>query len=402
MTQTTTQKIPTGYKQTEIGVIPEDWDVKKLGDVSDIIMGQSPLSEFYNIKGDGLPLIQGNADIKNRKTIIRTYTSSIIKRGRSGDIIMSVRAPVGEVSSAIFECCLGRGVCAIRFPNKYLYHYLIFFEKAWARFSTGSTFDSVNSAQVKEVLIPIPTFKSEQTAIATVLSDADALIEKLEKLIAKKKAVKQSAMQQLLTGKHRLPGFSGEWEVKKLGKIGEIVTGNTPSTKINEYWGGNIPWITPTDIGESKNIYNSEREITPLAFQISRKLPANTLLVTCIASIGKNVILRRSGACNQQINAIIPNYDHDVDFLYYLIENNKSYLLSKAGITATLIISKKEFLEIEFKVPKNKNEQTAIATVLSDMDAEIERLENKLAKYQQIKTGMMQQLLTGKIRLVKN
>lgn len=167
-------------------------------------MGQSPLSKFYNAEGKGLPLVQGNADVKNRKTIIRSFTSFITKRGRVGDIIMSVRAPVGEISKATFDCCLGRGVCAIRFCNEYLYHYLIFFENSWAKFSTGSTFDSVNSAQVKDLEIPIPKSHTEQTRIAQILSDMDTEIKALENKLDKYKMLKQGMMQNLLTGKIRL------------------------------------------------------------------------------------------------------------------------------------------------------------------------------------------------------
>ncbi len=181
----------------------EGWEVKNLGEIALVTMGQSPLSLFYNSKGNGLPLIQGNADIKNRKTIIRFYTSMITKKGKIGDIIMSVRAPVGEISKASFECCIGRGVCSISYENDFLYHYLIFFEKSWTKLSTGSTFDSVNSKQVKELEIPFPSIQ-EQTRIATILSDMDAELEKLEEKLAKAKQVKQGMMQELLTGRVRL------------------------------------------------------------------------------------------------------------------------------------------------------------------------------------------------------
>jgi len=189
-----------------------------------------------------------------------------------------------------------------------------------------------------------------------------------------------------------------DWEVKRLRDVGEIITGSTPPIQIKEYWNGLIPWITPTDISNKKDIYNSEREISFLGLQVIRKLPANTLLVTCIASIGKNAILRADGACNQQINAIIPSNDYNVDFLYYLIENSKQYLLGSAGITATLMISKKDFSEITFSIPNNP-EQTAIATALSDTDALIEKLTNLIEKKKNIKQGTMQELLTGKRRL---
>jgi type I restriction enzyme S subunit len=180
------------------------WEVKKLGELAFVNMGQSPLSQFYNSEAIGLPLVQGNADVENRKTIIRFYTSMITKKGKVGDIIMSVRAPVGEISKATFDCCLGRGVCSISFDNEYLYHYLIYFEKSWAKLSTGSTFDSVNSKQVKELEIPIPKSKEEQTRIANILSDMDAEITALETKLEKYKNVKLGMMQNLLTGKIRL------------------------------------------------------------------------------------------------------------------------------------------------------------------------------------------------------
>ena len=178
--------------------------MRRLGDVAEIVMGQSPSSSHYNNKGDGLPLIQGNADIANRKTIKRVFTTEITKRGRRGDILMSVRAPVGEISRAIFDVCLGRGVCAIRYANDFLYHSLIAKESTWAKLSKGSTFDSVNSTDVKAFKIGLPIEYEEQIAIATIFSDMDAEIAALEAKLAKARQVKQGMMQELLTGKTRL------------------------------------------------------------------------------------------------------------------------------------------------------------------------------------------------------
>jgi type I restriction enzyme S subunit len=175
-----------------------------LGDVAEIVMGQSPISQFYNTKGKGLPLIQGNADIINRKTVKRVFTEQITKRGYTGDILLSVRAPVGHVGRATFDICLGRGVCAIRYPNDYLYYYLIFLEPAWEKFSKGSTFDSVNSADISAVEISLPEDENEQRAIAAVLTDMDAEIAALEARREKVRQVKQGMMQVLLTGKVRL------------------------------------------------------------------------------------------------------------------------------------------------------------------------------------------------------
>ncbi len=196
------QELLTGKKR--LPGFSGEWEVKRLGDVAEIVMGQSPSSRHYNRKGDGLPLIQGNADISDRKTIRRVFTTEITRRGRCGDILMSVRAPVGEVSRAVFDVCLGRGVCAIRFPNDFLYHALIAKEATWARLSKGSTFDSVNSTDVKVFGIELPKHEAEQTAIAAILSDMDAEIAALEAKLVKACQLKQGMMQELLTGRIRL------------------------------------------------------------------------------------------------------------------------------------------------------------------------------------------------------
>ena len=182
----------------------EGWEVKKLGEVCNVNMGQSPLSEYYNKKSIGMPLIQGNADIENRKTIIRTYTSMITKRGKKDDIIMSVRAPVGEIAKATFDCCLGRGVCAISYKNEYIYHYLINIENTWSNISSGSTFDSVTSKQVNDLNIYIPKSELKQIEIATILSDMDLELGALSGKLAKLRAMKLGMMQELLTGRIRL------------------------------------------------------------------------------------------------------------------------------------------------------------------------------------------------------
>jgi type I restriction enzyme S subunit len=181
-----------------------EWGVKKLGEIAEVTMGQSPSSYNYNKQARGLPLIQGNADIKNRETAPRTFTTQITKRGFNGDILMTVRAPVGEVSKANIDVCLGRGVCAIRFPNNFLYHFLVFLEPAWAKHSKGSTFDSVNGDDIKAVDIHLPCESSEQNAIADVLSEMDAELAALEARRDKTRELKQGMMQELLTGRIRL------------------------------------------------------------------------------------------------------------------------------------------------------------------------------------------------------
>lgn len=195
------QELLTGKKR--LSGFEGAWKTVKLGESYILIMGQSPESANYNTKGDGLPLIQGNADMIGRCSIIRIYTSQVTKICEAGDIILSVRAPVGAVGKARVKSCLGRGVCAIKAENDFLYQYLIFVEDRWSSLSTGSTFDSINSDQLSRVEIPQPPLP-EQWAIAKVLSDMDEEIANLEARQAKLKLVKKGMLQDLLTGKVRL------------------------------------------------------------------------------------------------------------------------------------------------------------------------------------------------------
>lgn len=196
------QQLLTGKKRLQ--GFNGEWVEKKLGEVGKISMGQSPSSLFYNCERKGLPLIQGNADIENRQTIIRIYTSQVTKKCDIGDIILSVRAPVGAVAKSTLAACIGRGVCAIKSENDYLFHYLIFIENDWGKYSKGSTFDSISSNELYEVILSIPVSELEQTAIAQILTDMDNEIAKLEKERDKYKEIKAGMMQVLLTGRVRV------------------------------------------------------------------------------------------------------------------------------------------------------------------------------------------------------
>ncbi|MDD3436191.1 MAG: restriction endonuclease subunit S [Candidatus Gastranaerophilales bacterium] len=178
-----------------------EWKETKLGKIATVIMGQSPDSSCYNSKNEGLPLIQGNADCKNRKTLPRFFTTHITKECEINDIIITVRAPAGYISMSGHKACIGRGVAAIRPKQsvKYLFQYLLLEEKNWCKLSQGSTFDSINSDDIKNLKIKMPK-ETEQEAIAEILSTADKGIDLLQKEIDEYKQLKKSLMQLLLTG----------------------------------------------------------------------------------------------------------------------------------------------------------------------------------------------------------
>ena len=389
--------VKLGYKNTSVGVIPTDWEVKRLGEVAKVNMGQSPLSQYYNSVGFGLPLVQGNADIKNRETIIRNYTSSITKKGYAGDIIMSVRAPVGEISKATFDCCLGRGVCSLKFENEFLFHYLVYFEIFWVKLSTGSTFDSVNSKQVKDLQIPLPPLQ-EQILIAKALSDTDELITNLESLILKKQLIKQGTMQQLLQPKH-------DWEVKRLGEICDIKKGKGISKSLlnnngkykcilyGELFTTYDEVITNiqsrTDFKDSFISKNGDilfpGSTTTNGLDLAK---ASTVLESGIL-LGGDIIVVRS-----------KDYIYNSVFLVYFLNLIKRFEIAQKtkGITIHHLYCS-DLGNVKANFPPLA-EQNRIATILSDIDNEITLLDLKLHKYRNIKQGMMQSLLTGQIRLV--
>ncbi len=244
-----------------------------------------------------------------------------------------------------------------------------------------------------EYMSEMPFFiplEPEQKKIAEILSTWDEAINLTINLIESKKQFKKALMQNLLTAKIN-------WHTTTLSNVGEIITGSTPSTTNEKFWNGEVAWITPTDIGDKKDIFIGERSITQDGLKAIRELPANSLLVTCIASIGKNAVLKVKGSCNQQINALIPNQNFNVDFLYYLLEFEKEKLKKLAGITATLIISKALFSKFKISFP-DITEQQKIAEVLMACDDEINLLNLKLENLKKQKQGLMQKLLKGEMR----
>ena len=406
-----------GYKQTDVGVIPEEWSVKNLGDIGEPLIGLT--YKPSNVKSDGLLVLRssnvadGALRFEDNVFVDMDVPSRII--ARKGDILICVRngsrdliGKCAKIDERAQGMTFGAFMAVLRTPFHDFVYYQFQSEVIQRQIHEhlGATINQITNKSLRSFRIPFPEDDAEQRAIAGALSDVDALIGALDRLIAKKRDLKQAAMQQLLTppgagqaGQTRLPGFSGEWEVKRVDELGEVVTGGTPRTDVKEFWGGEFPWITPTDISTNRDMFTSERSLTQKGLNAIRWLRADAVLVTCIASIGKNAILKTEGGCNQQINSVVPNKSNSPEFLYYLFEASKQYLLANAGTTATSIISKATFEGLVFTVP-SLAEQTAIATVLSDMDAELAALEQRLAKTRALKQGMMQELLTGRIRLV--
>lgn len=252
---------------------------------------------------------------------------------------------------------------------------------------------------LKDKVIYYPDDRQEQQKIAACLSSLDELIEAHEQKLDTLQQYKKGLMQRLFPAEGktiphwRFPEFrnNGEWKNISVSQLGKIITGKTPSTSNLSFWNGEYIWVTPTDITSHKYIYSSNRTVTSLWIK-NNILPVNTVLITCIASIGKNCILRKEGFCNQQINAIVPNLkNYDSSFIYYNFEKNEHILINNSGASATRILPKSKFEELHFLFP-SLPEQQKIANCLTSLDERIEAQEEKITALKEHKKGLMQQL----------
>ena len=409
-----------GYKQTEVGVIPEDWAVTALAKLTD---AHRPIS--YGIVQTG-PNVQNGIrclrvlDINNgkiNKTDLITTSKSISDAYKRtvlilGDLVMPLRGKVGEVAIVdkdLIGANLTRGLALIAVRSESSAE---FFKQYISSSATrnrlensmnGSALQEIPIATLRSFKIATPPTKVEQDAIAEALSDADALIESLEQLIAKKRQIKQGAMHELLTGKKRLPGFSGEWEVKCLGDLAEMGSGGTPSSSFPCYYEGDIPWVSISDMTTGgKVILSTESNLSKMGFAncAAQMFPVGTVLYAMYASLGECSIAGISLCSSQAILGIRPKESLHSEFLYYFLISLKTIVKSMGQQGTQANLNKGMVQAFKFNLPKLP-EQIAIAQVFSEMDTEIDMLNAKLIKARQIKQGMMQQLLTGRVRLFK-
>ena len=260
---------------------------------------------------------------------------------------------------------------------------------------------NIGQRDLKSVVVALPDVP-EQRAIAEVLDDASALVDCLQALIEKKRDVKQGMMQELLTRRTRLPGFTGEWSAGTVQTLATVIGGGTPATRTSSYWGGGIPWFTPAEIDSAGSglVSQSERTITPdgLANSSATLLPAGSVLVTSRASLGNCAVADVPVSTNQGFASLVPRDLRSTWFLYYWIQQNKTELESRAAGSTFLEISSGKVSEIPIFAP-DLDEQEEIGQVLKDADTEIQALERRLESARAVKVGMMQELLTGRTRL---
>lgn len=418
-----------GYKQTEVGLIPKDWEIMTLADVcrkNGIVRGPfgGALKKEIFVSDGYKVYEQGNAiyrSITRGKYYIDSnkYNEMLRFAVNGGDFIVSCsgtigmiyqipnNAPKGIINQALLKLAVDKTIV----DSNYFYLYF-----SWEDFNKRITDDTQGGA-IKN-LVSMELFKKtwlllpalpEQERIAEALSDVDSMISLLEKLNAKKKAVKQGAKQELLTGKKRLPGFTGEWKKINLSKKSKIKARiGWQGLTTNEYLDSGYSYlVTGTDFVNGKIGWDNCHYVAKDRFDQDKNIQIQNddILITKDGSLGKTALvkgLNKPATLNSGVFVIRPIQGaYDPAFVYYILSSFvfKDFLDHLSAGSTIIHLYQKDINKFEFAAPPTIEEQTAIASVLYDMDNEIEALEQKLAKARQIKQGMMQQLLTGKIRL---
>jgi type I restriction enzyme S subunit len=418
--------VSDGFKVSEVGVIPEDWEAVLLDSVAKRGSGHTPdkkHSEYWNGNIKWISLKDSNRfdqiyiyDTTEKITMAGIANSSAVLHP-SESVVLSRDAGVGK--SAITKDVMAVSQhffawqCGLQLDNHFLYYWFQFKKSEFERIAIGTTIKTIGIPYFQKLKIPFPPL-AEQKAIAQSLSDVDNLITAIDKLITKKRNIKQGTMQELLTGKKRLSGFTGEWDVKKLGELGYS---NRPTIKAGPF-GSSLK--KEFYVKKGYKIYGQEQVIAGdlsignyyIDFDLFEKLKSceirpNDILISLVGTFGKVMVVPDNierGIINPRLIRLSLNANLVYSYFlqYWLISSDTQKLLSETSHGGTMgIINAKVLSGLNIPLPPLP-EQKVIAKILTEMDEEIEALEKKREKYKNIKQGMMQQLLTGKTRLKIN
>lgn len=407
-------ELKLGYKQTDVGVIPEDWEVKRIIECADYVdyRGKTPTKTLSGILLVTAKNIRaGFIDYEvSQEYIAESEYDSAMRRGKPciGDVLITTEAPLGMVALVDRDdIALAQRVIKYRGKSskvysRFLKHYFLSpkFQAILDENSSGSTAKGIKGSVLHQLPVIVPPL-AEQEAIAEALSDADALIEALAQLIAKKRQIKQGAMQELLTGKKRLPGFATklgykqtevgvlpeDWNFEYIENLAYITTGGSNTQdRVDD---GQYPFFVRSQTIERINSYSYDGEA----------------VLTAGDGVGTGKVFHYINGkfdAHQRVYRISEFNEHINGYFFYLYFSNYFYkrIMQMTAKSSVDSVRREMIARMLVPLPPTLTEQTAIAAILSDMDAEIAALETKLAKARQVKQGMMQELLTGRIRLV--
>jgi type I restriction enzyme S subunit len=389
-------ELSKGYKQTEVGVIPEDWEVKTIGEVLKIKHGKD---QKHVQSENGIYPIFGTGGLMGfARTFLYDKESVLI--GRKGTINKPkyINIPFWTVDTLFYS------EVDANYLAKYIYYNFLMID--WYSYNEASGVPSLNAKTIENIFLGLPPTKSEQIEITNALNDADNLIDNLEKLIEKKKNIKQGAMQQLLKPKIG-------WIATTLGEILDVITDYTANgsfeslkSMVTYYNETNYAvLVRTTDLG--KDVFVPRRFTDKKGYEYLSKtsLVGGEIVIANVGSLGKVFrVPKFDSPMTLAPNTYLLKFKDSIweDFIFQWLSAKEFYskLLSKIGSSTLQAINKDSLRSIVLSIPNNIKEQNEISTILTDMDNEIDLLEKKLSKSKLIKQGMMQNLLTGKIRLV--
>ena len=387
---------------------PYPWEQRKLGEIATIVGGGTPSTknpEYW----DGDINWYSPAEIGNQiyaKKSERQITELGLKKSSAkllpvGTVLFTSRAGIGKTAILNKEACTNQGFQSIIPRSKMLNSYFLFsrtnsLKQYGETMGSGSTFVEVSGKQMSKMPLFIPNI-NEQSKIAKLFQSLDRTITLHEEKHRQLEQLKKALLQKMFADETGYPvlrfkGFTKKWEQRKLEDLGEILTGSTPSTKHTEYYSKNgIPWVTPTDI--KRNItFSTPRKLSALGESVGRIVPKNTLLITCIASIGKNTILGTKGSFNQQINGLIPRFDkYDLYFLFTQSNLWSQKMKHKAATGTMQIVNKKDFTNLNTLVPI-LSEQRHIGNMFEQLDHLITLHQHKIDNLKRLKRALLQKM----------
>ena len=395
-------------------LLPLNWKKVALKDTTEIIMGQSPPSETYNIEGKGYPFLQGKADFSERYPKPTKWCTKPLKVAEGGSILISVRAPVGDVNLADQNYIIGRGLCSIRFnknyDNEFLFYCLMYNKKRIESQGSGTTFQSINKATLDNFTILFPPLP-EQRAIARALRAVQAAREARLREITLERERKAALMEHLFThgtrGEPTKMTEIGEmpegWKTPKLADLAEIQSGGTPLRNHHEYYNGSINWAKTLDLNDGI-VRSTEEKITDLGFHSIRgKIrPIDTVMVAMYGgsgTVGKSGILGIPAATNQAVCCIEPNFERfdSLYLLYYLIHFRPNWMRYAIGTRKDPNISKGIIESLKIPLPP-LGQQKEISRTIKACDTKITALGQEACLLDELFRAMLEELMTGRQR----
>ncbi len=392
--------VTTEFKQTKIGPIPVDWDEVKLNDV--LIIGHGKDQKQVICEGGKYPILGTGGCIGYTNDFLYDKESVLIGRKGTIDKPQYMTTPFWTVDTLFYTKIKDNAI------PKYIYY--LFQSIDWYKHNEATGVPSLSSKNIINIQASLPPLP-EQKKIAEVLSTVDDKIDSIEQEVDQIRTLKKGLMQKLLTGQLSVTGtphtfkdsklgpIPEAWEVVNVADTGSIITGNTPSTTNRDYYEGSYLFVSPADLGNTKIINTTNKTLTEAGFKQTRVIPRGSAMVTCIGStIGKMGVAGIDLATNQQINSVSVNDDNDSEFIYYSLLSRAGHIKGLAGIHAVPIVNKSLFSGVEIITPPLP-EQKKIAEMLGGVDEKLDILNEKKGKYTTLKKGLMQKLLTGKMRM---